>query len=220
MTEKHILVVDDDARLRKLLRDYLSSQGFFVVTAEDAAEARRKLEILRFDALVVDRMMPGEDGLSFTRAVQAQQAPILMLTAMGEAQDRIDGLEAGARDYLSKPFEPKELVLRLQNLLRQAPPRQRILSFGDYRLNLTSGELRCGDEPVYLTDSERTHLLLLGRNVGVPVSRQELSGSEAGERSIDVQINRLRKKLEPHSPRPRYIQTVRGAGYVLRADGC
>tara|TARA_B100001123_G_scaffold294281_1_gene328076 strand:+ start:930 stop:1586 length:657 start_codon:yes stop_codon:yes gene_type:complete len=218
MNEKHILVVDDDARLRKLLQDYLSKQGFFVVTAEDAQVARTKLSLLQFDALVVDRMMPGEDGLSLTQAIADKQAPILLLTAMGESDARIEGLEAGARDYLSKPFEPKELVLRLNNLLRSAAPRRSEIMFGPYRYDVNQGELWQEDQPVHLTDSERHFLNLLAKQPGEPVSRAALSGGDDQDRSIDVQINRLRKKLEPDSPKPRFIQTVRGAGYVLRVN--
>ena len=162
--------------------------------------------------------MPGEDGLSFVRSREGDATPMLMLTAMGESTDRIEGLEAGARDYLAKPFEPKELVLRLNNLLRDVPKREKEVRFGRYRFDLKSVQLECDGEPVRLTDSERHYLQLLCEHANKTVSRARFTEaiSEVSDRSIDVQINRLRKKIETDSARPDYIQTVRGEGYILR----
>jgi len=220
----HILVVDDDTRLRELLADYLAKNGFRVSTAEDAADARRRMQGLEFDLLVVDVMMPGETGLEFTKSQRDQSAvPILMLTAMGEADDRIAGLEHGADDYLAKPFEPRELVLRIQSLLRRAAPAvpaapTRPLTMGDFTFDPERGELRQGDEGIRLTSGEVSILRLFSERVGQTISRSEISehGGGASERAVDVQIARLRRKIEADPRNPRYLQTVWGEGYVLR----
>jgi two-component system phosphate regulon response regulator OmpR len=221
----HILVVDDDLRLRELLQKYLSENGFRVTTAEDAAHARAKLASLSFDLIVLDVMMPGESGLELTAALRHRTTvPILLLTAMGEAEDRIRGLEQGADDYLPKPFEPRELVLRIRAILgRVQPPaempatvRLGACSFDTGRLELT----RAGDV-VRLTSSEADLLGTLARHAGSPLSREELRrhGTDcANNRSVDVQVTRLRRKIEPNPKLPRYLQTVRGRGYVLRPD--
>jgi two-component system phosphate regulon response regulator OmpR len=225
MTDKpHILVVDDDDRLRALLTKYLSEQGFTVTAASNAAEARDKLTAFIFDLLILDVMMPGETGLEFLQSFSST-TPVLMLSAMGEAEDRINGLEVGAEDYLTKPFEPKELVLRIRAILRRTAAQKEKTStvqFGDMRFDLSTGMLKRGEEVVYLTSNESAMLKLLAQSAGNPVSREELSKLMPGtgnERSIDVQITRLRKKIEESEGKPLYLQTVRGAGYVLYAQG-
>jgi two-component system, OmpR family, phosphate regulon response regulator OmpR len=222
----HILVVDDDTRIRNLLKKFLSDNGYMVTTAADAAEARRHIAALQFDLLVVDVMMPGEDGLSLTRGIRAGSAvPILMLTAMGESADRISGLELGVDDYMAKPFEPKELVLRIGSILRRAPPQDTApkmeLRFGECRYDLARQKLVRSGITVHLTAGEAELLKVLAQNAGKPVDRSLLAvGGEgdANPRTIDVQITRLRRKLEPDSRQPRYLQTVRGTGYMLRTD--
>lgn len=226
----HILVVDDDDRLRDLLRRYLSENGFIVTPAKDAQDACRKLESLMFDIIVLDIMMPGENGLELSKRLQThtQPPPILLLTAMGEPEDRIHGLESGADDYLTKPFEPRELVLRINAILRRSrktPPHITPVSsdirFGPYRFDIGRCQLLKGNETVYLTSQEQDILTLLARKGGEAVSRETLAkagGVIASERSVDVQINRLRKKLGDTPGKPLYIQTVRGSGYILRVD--
>jgi len=221
-TKPHILVIDDDRRLRELLRKYLSENGYLVTTAKDAAAARARLDGIAFDLLVVDVMMPGESGLDLTASLrQTNPVPILLLTAMGEADDRIAGLERGADDYLAKPFEPRELLLRIGGILRRAgPPREtpREVRFGAFAFDIERGELRHEGEPVRLTAGETELLRVFTRNLGVTLSRQRLGDQAgAGSRTIDVQVTRLRRKIEPDPKAPRYLQTVWGAGYVLRA---
>lgn len=222
----HILVVDDDQRLRELLSRYLTEQGFRVTTAPDAAAARAKLAALDFDLLILDIMMPGESGLDMTHSLRrASQVPILLLTAMGEAEDRIEGLKRGADDYLAKPFEPRELVLRLQAILRRgrepAPAPGNAIAFGAFRFDLDRKELRRGEAYVRLTAAEASLLKALARQPGTAVSRESLT-SESPEigsaRTIDVQMTRLRRKIETDPKFPRYLQTVRGTGYVLMPD--
>jgi two-component system phosphate regulon response regulator OmpR len=223
--EPHLLVVDDDARLRELLRRYLTDQGFRITTAGDAAEARSKIASLAFDLLVLDVMMPGENGLDLTRSLRTQsRIPILLLTAMADAGDRINGLERGADDYLAKPFEPRELVLRIRNILQRVPQPPLIAAdvrFGAYRLEVARGTLYRGGDPVHLTQAEAALLLALARRAGEPVSREALSQEaqfSGNVRTVDVQVTRLRRKIE-HDPKfPRYLQTVRGTGYVLKPD--
>src|SRR6266849_924027 len=223
--EPHLLVVDDDSRLRELLRRYLADQGFRVTTAGDAAEARAKVASIAFDLLVLDVMMPGEDGLSFTRSVRAEsRIPILLLTAMAEPEDRINGLERGADDYLVKPFEPRELVLRIRNILQRVPQpslAQTQFRFGACRLDLARGELYRGGDPVHLTSGETALLMALARRAGEAVSREALSEEaqfSGNVRTVDVQVTRLRRKIERDPKFPRYLQTVRGTGYVLKPD--
>ena len=224
MTEQkaHILVVDDDDRLRSLLQKFLHEQGFMVTAATHAAEARRKMAWFMFDTIILDVMMPGETGFELLASLEdSQKRKVLMLSAMGEAEDRIKGLETGAEDYLVKPFEPKELVLRVKNILRRNSverEKSRIIAFGDFRFDLATSQLRRGDENIYLTSGEVLILKLLAENAGKPVSRDELSALMPGsgnERAVDVQITRLRKKIEDSEGKPLYLQTVRGAGYVL-----
>lgn len=219
----HILIVDDDRRIRELLKRYLSDSGYRITTAEHAAEARARLQGMSFDLLVLDVMMPGESGLDLTRDLRrTSNVPILMLTARGEASDRIDGLERGVDDYLAKPFEPRELLLRIGTILRrtQAPGMRKHdeLSLGSCRFNITRGELWDGDRQIRLTTREVQLMRIFAANPGKPLSRLDLCDNEAAERSIDVQINRLRRKLEADPKNPLYLQTVRGEGYALMPD--
>jgi two-component system phosphate regulon response regulator OmpR len=221
----HLLVVDDDARLRALLQRYLTSNGYRVSAAANAQEARTLMKSMAFDLLIVDVMMPGESGLELTRANRAQsQTPVLMLTALSDPQDRIAGLESGADDYLAKPFEPRELLLRCGSLLRRtvAPSRSphRAVKMGDSIFDPERSELRRKGKPVRLTGSEAALLKLFADNAGRPFSRTDLCTrlGVALERSIDVQVTRLRRKIEEDPKLPLYIQTVRGVGYVLVPD--
>ena len=221
MDGAHILVIDDDSRLRALLRKYLSENGYRVTAAADAADARAKLGGLDFDLLVVDVMMPGEDGLAFTESLRRHsRVPILLLTAMAEPGDRIGGLERGADDYLTKPFEPRELLLRIGSILRRGrPPPTGDIAFGDFCFDLGRNQLRCDGRAIHLTTSEAALLKIFADNPGVILSRGQLSRGAGGgsERSIDVQITRLRRKIEADPKAPRHLQTVRGEGYVLWA---
>ena len=228
----HILVVDDDARIRDLLRRFLMRHGYLVTGARDAEHATRLLANLAFDMLVVDVMMPGEDGLAFTRRMRAEiAAPILLLTARGESGERIEGLEAGADDYLPKPFEPKELLLRIGAILRRAQPvivepapAPRALTLGEITYDLARGELTRGAETIRLTTTEQALMRVFARQPNEPLSRarlaEELGGASADvqERAVDVQITRLRRKIEDDPKAPRYLQTVRGSGYMLTPD--
>jgi two-component system phosphate regulon response regulator OmpR len=220
----HILVVDDDTRLRDLLRQYLAENGFVVTTASDAAEARAKLAGLTFDLIVLDVMMPGENGLDFTESLRrGSRVPILLLTARGEPEDRIEGFERGADDYLGKPFEPRELVLRIRTILRRAAPPATavVIRLGGCAFDVARETLSRDQRPVRLTPVESSLLKTLALNPGVTLSRDELihrSRIEGNERTVDVQVTRLRRKIEPDPRLPRYLQTVRGEGYVLRPD--
>lgn len=224
MDAAHILVIDDDERLRHLLQRYLSQHGHNVSVAADAATARSKLSGINFDLLVVDVMMPGEDGLSLTRSLKRHlDIPVLLLTALGEGSDRISGLEAGADDYLTKPFEPRELLLRIANILKHRLPAAKddgFVHFGEFRYATASGELYRGDELVYLTTGEQSLLATLASHPGEALSRLELgqlSKTSGSERAVDVQMARLRRKLEEDPKQPRYLVTLRGEGYVLRS---
>lgn len=220
----HILVVDDDSRLRELLTTYLRDQGFAVTAAVHAADAAAKLALFQFDLIVLDVMMPGETGTGFLRRERGNLPPVLLLTAMTGTDDRIGGLEAGADDYLAKPFDPRELVLRLQAILRRTTreeTRKVLVTFGAYQFDLSQNRLLKDGEPFALTSGESQLLKILAEKAGDPVSREDLARAmsvEASERTIDVQITRLRKKIEPSADRPTFIQTVRGAGYVLYAE--
>jgi two-component system phosphate regulon response regulator OmpR len=221
----HLLVVDDDTRIRDLLNRYLTEQGFRITVAADAADARRKLAGVQFDLIILDVMMPGESGISLTEALQRDKTtPIILLTARAEADSRIAGLEAGADDYLSKPFDPRELVLRINNILRRnaspdAPKIEQVM-FGPYTFSILRKELRRAAEPIRLTDREQEIMLLFALRAGDTIPRHELIGTDAdvGERTIDVQINRLRRKIEDDPANPIYLQTVRGIGYRLSID--
>ena len=224
MNSPHILVVDDDTRLRELLRRYLSENDFIVSVASGAGEARRLLEGITFDLLVLDVMMPGEDGLSLTQSIREDgNTPVLLLTARGEVEDRIAGLESGADDYLVKPFEPRELLLRISTILRRAAPpaAQAQLRLGDCRFDMERGELWREDVLIKLTSVEERLLNALALAAGEAVSREALieqSDIDSGARTIDVQVTRLRRKIEPNPRAPRFLQTVRGLGYRLRPE--
>ncbi|MDB5510445.1 MAG: ompR [Hyphomicrobiales bacterium] len=226
----HLLVVDDDRRIRALLSRYLSGQGYRVTTAGTALEARARLQSLAFDLIILDVMMPGESGLEFAAwRREESDVPILMLTARTDAEDRVRGLETGADDYLAKPFEPKELSLRIASILRRTAARAEpppvvtsvaSVRFGSFTFNLDRGELRQGDDIIRLTDRERFMLRLLANATGEPVSRETLAGDGGAnnERTVDVQINRLRRKIETDPTNPHHLQTARGAGYRLMLD--
>jgi two-component system phosphate regulon response regulator OmpR len=229
--DAHLLVVDDDERIRTLLQKFLMRHGFLVTAARDAAHARRILSGLDFDLIVLDVMMPGEDGLSLTRALrETMTTPILLLTAKGETGNRIDGLEAGADDYLPKPFEPKELLLRINAILRRVPGTAaedvtpKVLSLGAIRYDMERGEMWQGDELVRLTATEMQLMKIFSAQPGAPLTRAKLveelgrDRGQAQERAVDVQITRLRRKIEDNPKQPRYLQTVRGSGYMLAPD--
>ena len=227
--DAHLLIVDDDDRIRTLLRKFLMNNGFMVTAARDAAHARRILGGLDFDLIVIDVMMPGEDGVSLCRDLRVRRAtPIMLLTAKSETEDRIAGLEAGADDYLAKPFEPKELLLRINAILRRVPEAAEagpvLLSLGGLRYDVGRGELWEGERMVHLTSTEAQLMRLFARRPGVPLARGDLTrelgrgGDVAQERAIDVQVTRLRRKLEADPKQPRYLQTVRGEGYMLAPD--
>ncbi len=220
----HLLLVDDDRRIRDLLSRFLRNEGFRVTVAKDAADARAKLGSLHFDLLILDVMMPGETGFEFARALrQTSVVPIIMLTARHEAESRIEGLQIGADDYVAKPFEPRELLLRIGAILRRVtqPPVAALesLAFGPYIYHFERGELRRGEEIVHLTDREREMLRILAATPGETVPRAALTGNGAtnNERAVDVQINRLRRKIERDPANPLFLQAVRGIGYRLVA---
>lgn len=221
----HILVVDDDRRIRELLQSYLMEHGFRVSVAGSAAAAREMRRGMIFDLMVLDIMMPGENGIALTQSLRGKHdsIPVLMLSALAEGPDRIEGLSAGSDDYLSKPFEPRELLLRIHNLLRRAPPaaeQREDVRFGNFTFNAQKGELRNNNDLVKLTTREREILRLLTARSGSPVARAELAqpGSDDSARSVDVLINRLRQKIESDPSNPVHLLTVRGAGYVLHID--
>lgn len=230
----HLLIVDDDERIRTLLQKFLMRNGFMASGARDAAHARILLDGLSFDMIVLDVMMPGEDGLSLCRDIRTKSTtPILLLTANAESGDRIEGLEAGADDYLPKPFEPKELLLRINAILRRMPaPTEdatvpQILHLGPVRYDIERGEMWQGQDPVRLTATEAALMRIFAHQPAEPLSRGELvsllnrdkvGGEPVQERAVDVQITRLRRKIEMNPKQPRYLQTVRGAGYMLATD--
>ena len=229
--DPHLLIVDDDERIRELLKKFLMRNGFLVTSARDAAHARRILSGLDFDMIILDVMMPGEDGMSLTAAIrETSMTPIMLLTAKGDTEDRIKGLEAGADDYLPKPFEPKELLLRINAILRRMPEvtesdaAPKILHLGSIRYDIERGEMWQGDELVRLTATESQLMKIFSATPGEPVSRAKLvedlgrDKGQAQERAVDVQITRLRRKIEADPKQPRYLQTVRGAGYMLAPD--
>lgn len=220
----HILIVDDDAKIRDLLARFLYEQGFRVTTAQDAATARASMRGLEFDLVLLDVMMPGESGLSLARDLKStRNVPICMLTARADPEQRIEGLETGVDDYISKPFEPRELLLRLRNILRRgrlSPSVNDEVKMGDYVFHIGRGELKRDGESIKLTERERDLLRLFAQRPGLPIQRHELTSDETtgSERAIDVQINRLRRKIEIDPSNPVYLQTVRGKGYILYID--
>lgn len=220
----HVLVVDDDQKIRDLLARYLYEHGFRVSSAENVVAARAAMRGLAYDIVLLDVMMPGESGLTLARELKATtQIPVCLLTARAEAEHRIEGLEIGVEDYIPKPFEPRELLLRLRNILRRgerpATPRDEV-QMGAYVFNLGRGELKRDDETIKLTERERDLLRLFASKPGIPIPRHELSSDDStgSERAIDVQINRLRRKIEQDPSNPVYLQTVRGKGYILYID--
>lgn len=229
--DAHLLIVDDDERIRTLLQKFLMRHGFLVTAARDAAHARRILSGLDFDLIVLDVMMPGEDGLEFTRSLRETNAvPILLLTAKGDTNNRIEGLEAGADDYLPKPFEPKELLLRINAILRRVPESQvdetapKFLTLGPIRYDIERGEMWQGEDLVRLTATEMQLMKIFSATCNEAISRAKLveelgrDRGQAQERAVDVQITRLRRKIETDPRQPRYLQTVRGSGYMLAPD--
>ncbi|MEJ6396428.1 response regulator [Yoonia sp. 208BN28-4] len=229
--DPHLLIVDDDERIRGLLQKFLMRSGFLVTTAREAAHARRILSGLEFDMIVLDVMMPGEDGMALCRDLRKTiTTPILLLTAKGETDDRITGLEAGADDYLAKPFEPKELLLRINAILRRVPQAEplvvapKVLNLGPVRYDIERGEMWRGEDLVRLTATESQLMRIFSGVPGEAVTRTRLveelsrSGGQTQERAVDVQITRLRRKIEDDPKQPRYLQTVRGAGYMLAPD--
>ena len=227
----HLLIVDDDERIRQLLKQYLIRNGFLVTAARDGAHARKLLAGLEFDLIVLDVMMPGEDGMSLTRWIRSTRStPVMLLTARGDTDDRIAGLESGADDYLSKPFEPKELLLRINAILRRVPEpadvteTPKVLRLGMAHYDIERGELWQGDTQIRLTATENQLMKIFAAAAGEPVSRVQLvtdlgrDEEQAQDRAIDVQITRLRRKIEPNPKEPRYLQTVRGSGYMLTPD--
>ncbi len=227
----HLLLVDDDERIRGLLQKFLVRHGFLATVARDAAQARRLLAGLEFDLIVLDVMMPGEDGVSLTRSLRREiTTPILLLTARSDTADRIAGLEAGADDYLGKPFEPKELLLRINAILRRVPREEpvalgpKVLTLGAVRYDIEKGELWRDGEQIRLTATETALMRIFAASPGAALSRSQLvetlnrDGDPSQERAVDVQITRLRRKIETDPKQPRYLQTVRGAGYMLAVD--
>jgi two-component system, OmpR family, phosphate regulon response regulator OmpR len=228
MTKPHILLVDDDARLRDLLRKFLSENGFYVSTARDAQHARQLIDVFIFDLMILDVMMPEEDGFSLTAFIRGgplrlKDVPILLLTAMGETEDRITGLKKGADDYLSKPFDPRELLLRIQAILKRSQSLKggSVLVMGEVSYDLQSNRLLRDNVPVALTTVESSLLKIFARHRGKPLTREDLVAEYEGDlnpRTVDVQITRLRRKIENDPKIPRYLQTIRGKGYILIPD--
>jgi len=218
----NLLVVDDDERIRTLLRQYLINQGFIVSTASGSEEARNKIKLMRFDLIVLDIMMPGDDGLILTREIRNNSlTPIILLTAKSGTESKIEGLELGADDYLTKPFNPKELLLRILSVLKRSTIEETIeneIYFGDFILNIEKRELTLSGERMYLTDREMNLLIALAKSPGQPLNREKLAGVDEPGRSVDVGINRLRRKIEKDPRMPIWLQTVRGEGYILRPD--
>ena len=230
--DSHLLIVDDDERIRSLLQKFLIQNDYLVSTAEDTEQARTLLSAIEFDFIILDVMMPGQDGISFTAELRElkNETPVLLLTARGETEDRIKGLEAGADDYLPKPFEPKELLLRINAILRRMPNMKedqvmpKTLSFGNLSYDVARNELWEGEKQIRLTTTESQLMKIFTSVLGEPISRTDLVASlgrdvsSAQDRAIDVQITRLRRKIEVNPGQPRYLQTVRGAGYMLLFD--
>ena len=218
----NLLVVDDDERIRNLLSQYLIKEDFIVSTASGAEEARKKIQLITFDLIILDIMMPGDDGLTLTKEIRDNsEIPIILLTAKSGTDSKIEGLEIGADDYLTKPFNPKELLLRILSILKRSKSEENIdneIFFGDYTLNIEKRELTKSKDRVYLTDREMNLLIALAKSPGQPLNREKLAGIDEPGRSVDVGINRLRRKIEKDPRMPLWLQTVRGEGYILRPD--
>ena len=218
----NLLVVDDDERIRNLLSQYLIKEGFIVSTANGADIARKKIQLIKFDLIILDIMMPGDDGLTLTQEIRNNSdIPIILLTAKSGTDSKIEGLEIGADDYLTKPFNPKELLLRILSILKRSKAEDSVdneIFFGDFILNIEKRELTKSKERVYLTDREMNLLITLAKSPGQPLNREKLAGIDEPGRSVDVGINRLRRKIEKDPRMPLWLQTVRGEGYILRPD--
>ena len=218
----NLLVVDDDERIRNLLSQYLIKEGFIVSTASGAEEARKKIQLIKFDLIILDIMMPGDDGFTLTKEIRDNSdIPIILLTAKSGTDSKIEGLEIGADDYLTKPFNPKELLLRILSILKRSKAEDSVdneIFFGDFILNIEKRELTKSKERVYLTDREMNLLIALAKSPGQPLNREKLAGIDEPGRSVDVGINRLRRKIEKDPRMPLWLQTVRGEGYILRPD--
>ena len=222
--KKHILIVDDDDRIRELLREYLQNNNFYTTTAKDSLDAKKKISLLKFDLIILDIMMPGQSGLELTREIKEKSdQPIILLTAMGETSDRVSGLETGADDYLPKPFEPKELLLRIKNILKRIKSGKNlnpVLKFGDIRVDLEKMSIKSKKGITKLNTAEKALLEKMILSVGQIFQRDQISQivKLTKERAVDVMITRLRQKIEPDPKNPKYLQTVRGNGYVLWTD--
>ena len=216
----HVLVVDDDDRIRELVKEYLDENNFLVTTAKDSVDAKQKLQIVKFDLLILDIMMPGEDGLSLTKEIKKNDpVPIILLTAKGETRDRIEGLELGADDYLGKPFEPKELLLRIKNILNKTkiPVLPEKIYIGNTLINLKKLNIKINNQTKKINPQEKKILEKMLRSPGKVFSRDEIGKiiKISKERTIDVMVTRLRQKIESEPKNPKYLQTIRGSGYVL-----
>ena len=222
--KKHILVVDDDDRIRELIKEYIDNNNFYTTTAKDAEDAKNKVKLIKFDLIILDIMMPGQNGLDLTKEIKySSDQPIILLTAMGESSDRISGLETGADDYLPKPFEPKELLLRIKNILKRIKKNNNfnpILRFGNIKVNLEKMLISSKKGEVKINSAEKSLLEKMVLSVGQIFQREEISKivNLSKERAVDVMITRLRQKIEPDPKNPKYLQTVRGNGYVLWTD--
>ena len=221
-TTYNLLVVDDDERISNLLSQYLINKGFIVSIANSANQARSKIQLIKYDLIILDIMMPGDDGLTLTKEIrESSDIPIILLTAKSGMESKIEGFEIGADDYLTKPFNPKELLLRVLSILKRAKNEDNIeneIFFGDYALNIEKRELTKSGDRVYLTDREMNLLVALAKSPGEPMNREKLAGIDEPGRSVDVGINRLRRKIEKDPRMPLWLQTVRGEGYILRPD--
>lgn len=219
---KNLLVVDDDQRIRALLKEYLIKEGFIISTADCAENAREKMKYINYDLIILDVMMPGDDGLKLTSEIRlSSQTPIILLTAKSEIDSKIEGLETGADDYITKPFSPKELVLRINSILKRSSESKifnKEIFFGDYILNIKKRDFTKSGKRIYLTEKELDLLILLAQSPGKPISREDLAGIDEPGRAVDVGINRLRKKIEDDPTMPIWLQTVRGKGYILRPN--
>ena len=219
---KNLLVVDDDQRIRDLLKEYLINEGFLISIADSAENAREKIRYVNYDLIILDVMMPGDDGLKLTTEIRkSSQTPIILLTAKSEIDSKIEGLETGADDYITKPFSPKELVLRINSILKRSKDNKilnPLVTFGDYVLNIETRDFSKSGKRVYLTEKELNLLILLAESPGQPISREDLAGLDEPGRAVDVGINRLRKKIEDDPTMPIWLQTVRGKGYILRPN--
>tara|TARA_B100000767_G_C19533945_1_gene437829 strand:+ start:26 stop:718 length:693 start_codon:yes stop_codon:yes gene_type:complete len=219
---KNLLVVDDDQRIRDLLKEYLMNEGFVISTADSAENAREKIKYVTFDLIILDVMMPGDNGLKLTKEIRlVSQVPIILLTAKSEIDSKIEGLETGADDYITKPFSPKELILRINSILKRSEDKKvlnPLISFGAFVLNIETRDFSKSGKRVYLTEKELKLLTMLAQSPGQPLSREDLAGIDEPGRAVDVGINRLRKKIEDDPTMPIWLQTVRGKGYILRPD--